>query len=36
MNKLYDEETFKRCIIDNLNYLEDNHFDMLALKYKFL
>lgn len=36
MNKLYDEETFKKCIIDNLNYLEDNHFDMLALKYKFL
>lgn len=36
MNKLYDEETFKKCIIDNLTYLDENHFDLLAIKYKFL
>jgi len=36
MNKLYDEETFKKYILDNLAWLEDNHLDNLALKYKFL
>lgn len=36
MNKLYDEETFRRCILDNLAWLEDNNLDLLATKYKFL
>lgn len=36
MSKLYDEETFKKYILDNLGWLDENGLDMLALKYKFL